>query len=113
LIILLIAGILLDFSVAFVNSFVLGIILMLAILFLVDLSVPISDAFTQKFISSKTRATILSFKSMIISLAYAISYPLTGFIADTVGTQNTIVIGGLFLIPAVYCYWRINPKIRK
>ncbi len=110
LMLLLIIGMLLNFTVIFIDSFVIGIIVMLAILFLIDLSMPVGDAFTQKFIPSKTRATILSFKSVIISLAYAISYPIAGFIADTLGTQNTIVFGGSFLVPAIYFYSKINVK---
>ncbi|MBS3144348.1 MFS transporter [Candidatus Woesearchaeota archaeon] len=110
LIILLVVGMLLNFGVLFVKSSLAGILFMLAILFLIDLSLPVGDAFTQKFIPSKTRATILSFKSMIISLAYAISYPIAGFVADTFGTQSTIVFGGLFLVPAIYFYWKIDPK---
>ena len=107
---LLILGMLLNFGVLFVHTFVMGVIFMLSMLFLVDLFIPVSGSFTQKFVPSKTRATVLSFKSMVISLAYAISFPIAGFFADTVGTQNTIVLGGLFLIPAIYCYFKINPK---
>lgn len=110
LIVLMILGMLLNFGVLFVNNFYVGVIFMLSILFLIDLFIPIIDSFTQEFIPSKTRATVISFKSMIISLAYAISYPIAGFIADKFGTQSTIVLGGLFLIPAIYLYSRINVK---
>jgi|TARA_B100001971_G_scaffold13547_1_gene10752 MFS family permease len=110
LITLMVLGMLLNFGVMFVNNFYVGIMFMLSILFLIDLFIPISGAFTQEFIPSKTRATIISFKSMIVSLAYAISYPVAGFVAERFGTQNTIVMGGLFLIPAIYFYSKINLK---
>ncbi len=110
LIVLLVAGMLLNFGVLFVDNVITGLVLMLSMLLLVDLSMPIENSFTQKFIPSKTRATITSFKSMIISLAHAVSYPIAGIVADTFGTQYTIVAGGLFLVPAIYCYSRIKTK---
>ena len=67
LITLMVLGMLLNFGVMFVNNFYVGIMFMLSILFLIDLFIPISGAFTQEFIPSKTRATIISFKSMIVS----------------------------------------------
>jgi len=109
-IVLLIFSLLLNIGVLFVNNFVIGVVFMLTFLFLIDLFVPVNDSFTQGFIPSKTRATVLSFKSMIIALAYAVSLPITGFFADKIGIQNTIVLGGLFLIPAIYFYFKINPK---
>lgn len=110
LIILMIFGMLLNFGVLFVNNFYVAIFFMLSILFLIDLFIPISGAFIQGFIPKKSRATIISFKSMVISLAYTISYPMAGLIAEKVGTQNTIVLGGLFLIPAIYFYSKISLK---
>jgi len=110
LILLMVLGMFLNFGVLFVNNFYVGVVFMLSILFLIDLFIPISGAFAQGFIPSKARATIISFKSMVISLAYAISYPIAGFVAEKVGTQNTIVIGGLFLIPAIYLYSKISTK---
>ena len=110
LIALMIMGMFLNFGVLFVDNFYIGAVFMLSILFLIDLFIPISGAFYQEFIPSKPRATVISFKSMVISLAYAISYPIAGFVAEKSGTQNTIVIGGLFLIPAIYLYSKINTK---
>ena len=110
LVFLLFVLMLIDFGVLFVNNFYAGIIFMLSALFVIDLFTPINDSFIQEFIPSKTRSTIISFKSMVVSLAYAISYPLAGFISDNFGTQNTIAIGGLFLIPALMLYLKIKDK---
>lgn len=110
LVFLMIIGMLINFGVFFVSTPTLGVLFMLAIFFLIDLFIPVNKFFDQQFIPSKTRATIISFKTMIVSLAYAISYPLAGLVADKFGTQNTIVFGGLFLIPAIYFYFRIDSK---
>lgn len=110
LLVLMLAGMILNFGMLFVQNMITGIILLLSILFLIDLAMPIEGSFMQKFIPSKTRATITSFRSMIISLGYAISYPIAGVVADTIGTQYTIVVGGIFLIPAIYCYTRMKAK---
>jgi MFS family permease len=110
---LLVLGMILNFGVVFVNTFMIGIIFMLAMIFLLHLFMPINNAFIHAFIPSKTRATIISFKSAIVSLAYAISYPIAGFFADRFGTQSTIMFGGIFLIPAIYFYLKMNPTIKR
>jgi len=110
LIFLLICSMILDFLVFFVNNYYLGIILLILMLVSISLFMPIGHSYFQKFIPSRMRATITSFNGMIISLAYAISYPLSGFLADTITTKYTIILGGLFLIPSLIFYLKIKNK---
>lgn len=110
LIFLTVISMILSFGVIIINNFYTGVIFMLLGLFVINLFIPIENSFMQRFIPSKKRATILSFNSMIISLAYAVSYPLAGLIADLIGTKLTIIAGGVFLFPAIYFYSKIKIK---
>lgn len=110
---LLLISIILNLLVILVNNFIFGLIVFIFIMFVIDLSIPISSTYIQKFIPSKMRATIISFNSMIIALSYAISSPISGLLADKIGPQYTIVIGAIFLIPAFILYLKIKDKRRK
>jgi MFS family permease len=71
---------------------------------------PIEASYFQSFVPSKMRATITSFNGMVIALAYAISSPIAGFMADIITPKYTIVLGGIFLIPALIFFLRIKDK---
>ncbi len=91
---------------------ILIIILIFFILYraMFDFYKPVSLIYFQKFIPGKRRATIVSFKSMIASLAVIIASPLAGFTADKMGPQNTILIASFILIPVIILYSRIKSK---
>jgi len=74
----------------------------------IDLFMPIGSAYFQSYVPSKMRATITSFQGMIIALAYAISMPISGFVAQHIGPKYTIVLGSIFLIPALVFYLKIK-----
>ena len=61
-----------------------------------------------RFVPTPMRATIDSFRNMVMSLVVVISFPLAGFIADKIGPQNTIFIGAFIIIPIVIIYLRIK-----
>lgn len=65
---------------------------------------PIEEALTNDFIDSKIRATALSLKSVVISLASIIGGPLAGFVMGYISLQNSILISGLLflIIPVIY-----------
>lgn len=110
LIFLISCWIILDVLVLTVGNYLYGLILLLLMITTADLFMPISSAYFQKHTPSKMRATITSFQGMIMSLAVVISMPLSGFVAENIGPKYTIVLGSLFLIPALILYLRIKDK---
>ncbi len=90
--------------VLFSNVLVLLLILIFIGYFLSYLQVPVKEIYFNKFIPSKMRSTIISIKSMIISLAGIISAPLAGFIVDHFGGKFAVFIFGLFMIPIIIIY---------
>lgn len=97
-------------SILFVNILIPAILIFLISQFLWRMFSPARQTFFQSFIPSKMRATITSFRTMWVGLAAVISTPLAGFIADKIGPQYTIAIGGLMTIPAIILYWKIKEK---
>jgi len=110
---LLLCSIILDLIVILINNFLFAVIVLILMFIVIDLFYHLGSTYMQSFIPSKMRATIISFNGMVISLAYAISSPISGLIADTIGPQYTIVIGAIFLIPAFILYLNIKEKKRK
>lgn len=64
---------------------------------------PIESTFQQRIIPSKQRATIISFKTMVIALTASISNIIAGKIMDVAGPRNTLLLFTIFLIPAIIC----------
>lgn len=107
---LLVLSIILDIGILFVNNLSMAILLISLIVFLVFLFHPIEQVYMQEQIPSRMRATITSFQGMLISLGYVIGSPFAGFFGDLIGPQKTIVLGAVFLIPALILYLRIKDK---
>ena len=107
---LLIFSIILDIGILFVNTLPMAILLISLIVFLVFLFHPIEQVYMQEQIPSKMRATITSFQSMSISLGYVVGAPFAGFFGDLIGPQKTIVLGAVFLVPALILYLKIKDK---
>ena len=108
LVFFLVLQLLLILSVFFANGLFLAIGIYIIFFTTYDFYGPVRSTFFQHFLPSKMRATISSFQSMLYSLVAIIAAPLAGFMADKIGPQNTISIGGLLLIPAIIIYLRIN-----
>lgn len=111
LIVVLLAMFLFLFLVGFIN-----ILLYLTILFILYTSMydfygPVRSIYFQKFVPSKMRATISSFRSMLGSFTVIIAAPLSGFVADKIGPQYTILFGSFILIPAIILYSKINDNL--
>lgn len=102
--------ILIVFLVLFVNNWILGIILMSSAFFAFDLYNPLRKSYFQKFIPSEMRATINSFGAMFIAFAFILSAPLVGYLGDILGPKMTIVLSGIFLIPAVVLYLKLKKQ---
>jgi len=81
----------------------LGVIVLWATVFAATM--PVRQAYLNKSIPSKQRATILSFDSLISSGGGAISQPLLGKAADVHGLSSAYVITGvvqIFALPFIY-----------
>jgi MFS family permease len=94
----------------FVNNLILALIICLLFFTTWDFYNPIIKVVFQKFLQSKTRATITSLQSMIASIGIMVSFPIAGFLADKIGVQNTLTIGGILLIPIILLFLDIKKK---
>ena len=101
------------FSTGFVMTLIPAIILFLLFYSMWDFLHPARTVLFQKFTPSKMRATIISFESMLMSVVSIISFPLAGWVADTIGPQKTIFITSFMLIPIIFLYTRIKEKRMK
>lgn len=108
LIFFLILQILILLSVLFTNFLFLAVGIYLIFIATSDFYSPVRSVFFQPFLPSKMRATILSFRNMLYSLVALIAAPLAGFVADKIGVQKTIMLGSVFLIPAIIFYMKIH-----
>jgi MFS family permease len=107
---LLLITIVLDFLVIFVNSYIFGVILLFLMFITIYLFTPINSNFFHSHIPGKLRATVTSFNGMVIALAYALSSPLSGYLADIISPRYTIALGSIILIPALILYLKIKDK---
>lgn len=94
----------------FAINYVMALIIILTSLFFFGVKYPIEQPYLNKFIPTKMRATILSFKSMIYSLAGVIALPIGGFLIDKFGALNVILIAAFLGIPCVIAYLMIKKK---
>lgn len=111
IIIVLLLQVFLLLSVLFAKWLLMAVIIYLLFMISFDFYGPARVAFYQHFLPSKMRATIDSFRNMLYSLVGIIAAPLAGFIADKIGPQNTIAIGGILLIPAILLYFKIKGDV--
>lgn len=108
--ILLLISIILDFSVIFINSYIVAIIILFLMFIAMYMFMPINKDFFHSNVPGRLRATITSFNGMIIALAYALSFPLSGYLADIITPRYTIALGSIILIPALILYLKIKDK---
>lgn len=98
-------------SVLFAKWMLMAVVIYLLFMITFDFFGPVRVAYYQHFLPSKMRATIDSFRGMLYSLVGIIAAPLGGFIADKIGPQITIAIGGILLIPAILLYLKIKGDV--
>ena len=100
--------IILFISLSFLNS-ILSLILVLGIYLLRGIITPILKNEININTSSNKRATVLSIRSFIIRISFAIFAPLLGYIADSYSLSHTflilaIAIGSFSLLSALKLY---------
>ncbi len=100
--------ILLDFSVIFIYNYFIAIVILFLMFITMFMFMPINQNLFHNYVPGKMRATITSFNGMVIALAYALSYPLSGYLADIISPRYTIALGSIILIPALIIYLKIK-----
>lgn len=98
-------------SVLFAKWMLMAVVIYLLFMISFDFYGPVRVAYYQHFLPSRMRATIDSFRSMLFSIVEIIAFPLAGFVADKIGPQITIAIGGVILIPAILLYFKIKGDV--
>jgi MFS family permease len=96
--------------VAVFPFYILGTALIVLFHGIRDVEFPVITSYYHKFLPSKLRATIGSTSNMLRSIVSAVSFIVIGVVLDTVGPRYTLVIFGLFCIPAMICYALIKEK---
>jgi len=101
------------FLIFFINILFFGIFIMIGLNIVWELTKPVNATYFQKLVPSRIRATTSSLKSMLLAGVSSLGFLLSGFIADMFGPQKTIGISFIFIIPAIYFYYKIKVRSGK
>jgi len=74
----------------------------------VNLGDPILSTYLHKNIKTDIRATVISVRSMVITLAIVIIRIIGGYLMDILGPQKVIALGGILGMFALVTYWKIK-----
>ncbi len=74
----------------------------------IELNNPIRQKFFQHHIPDKYRASITSFKSMVMGIGLTIGSLIAGYLVDNIGPRMTIFYGAFFLIPTIISFYLIK-----
>ncbi len=96
--------------IAFINTIVFALLILLASIFFTGMSMPVERTYFHKFVKSKLRATIGSVEGVLMGIIGVIGLPLAGLSADYLGARYTILLSALLMIPSVIIYLRINDR---
>lgn len=81
------------------------------------LTFPIQDTWTNQFVDSKVRATVLSFRSQVDALGQGVGGPVIGAVGNRFGVRAAISLAAMILFPVVPLFWdslrRASLKHRK
>ncbi len=110
---MLILSIILTALIIFVSQAIFAALILIAAVFLWRMIAPAERVYFHRFIPTKSRATIGSLESMLMSIMGLIALPIVGLSVDIMGAQLTIFIGALLTIPAVISYWTIEEDKEK
>jgi len=87
-----------------------AVIIILAFAFFDFARKPAERVYFQRFIPTKIRASVGSVESMFLSLIGIIAAPIGGLLVDTIGSQYTLFLSGIIMIPAAIIFYRIKNK---
>jgi hypothetical protein len=69
---------------------------------------PVLEPFFQGFLPQKLRATVGSFRNMMLSVAVLLGNFLISAFADLTGPQLMLAVGGIFFLPSVLFFWMVK-----
>ncbi len=72
-------------------------------------STPVIEPFFQGFLPTKLRATVGSFRNMVVAVAFLVGDSAISLFTDSVGPQVMIAVGGLIMLPSIVFYLGIKP----
>lgn len=94
-------------AVALTGSFYGTLVFILMFEFILGIANPLREAMLNSHITSRARATILSFQSMFSSLMYFISMLITGWISSVFSMRTALLFSGLCMILFAFLYTRV------
>lgn len=96
------AGLLL--LVGFIDKILLLIVIFILLSSAEEIFLPLEESLTNSYIKNQNRATVLSIKSMVESLASIIGGPFAGFILGVISSRQAIFLSGLLFLflPIIY-----------
>ena len=71
---------------------------------------PVLEPFFQEFLPQKLRATVGSFRNMVICMGFLVGDCTISAFTDVAGPQVMVAMGGIAILPAILFYMSINPK---
>lgn len=98
------------FLMIFVNSLFLMLVLYILYFSLFDTWAPVHTPLLQHFIPSKMRATILSFRTFILSSVSAVIPLFVGFLLEFYNPKIILISGAAFFIPIIIIYSTLKDK---
>lgn len=97
------------YAVALILAGVYSRLLFISIIFVITYSLeeiiePLEDSVVNKYLQSKIRATALSLKSVVTSMASIVGGPLAGYILGILSAEKALMLSGILfmIIPLVY-----------
>ena len=74
---------------------------------------PVLEPFFQEFLPQSLRATIGSFRNMVVSIAILVGDAIITVFADATGPQVMLTVGGCIMVPSIVFFLSINNSHQK
>jgi len=91
-----------------INSIYPAILILFLTVLFDQMRYPVERAFLQGLFTEKTRATLGSIESMVVSIAGIIGLPIAGLVADAITPRYTLVLSGILLLPVIFFLYKIK-----
>ena len=78
-----------------------------------EIFLPLEESLINEFIQNQQRATVLSIKSMVESLAAIIGAPLAGLVAGAIIGPKVFMISGILILLCSVIYFFVGNKIKR
>jgi predicted MFS family arabinose efflux permease len=72
---------------------------------------PVLDPFFQEFLPQKLRATVGSFRNMVLSAALLVGDFAISAFTDMAGPQVMLAVGGIIMLPSIIFFMSVKPNL--